>query len=313
MNMNNVEAKLDLHISPQLYLMDKPGFDRILSFLQPEVSDLTFTNLFMWQHSYGLQPLYTPDLDYRLLLAKPPNKWRPFFLPPAGDWSNLRKLSKALEFMDKLAETEGYKLWLRRIPGQLVQAFQKIDSSLIFHEDQRAFDYVYRAGDLIKLEGRKYHSKRNHLHQFERKYSWEYQRINQAALEECLALDAEWFHIKDAFDRDCSDEEKAIAMVINNYNDLGVTGGVIRVDGKIQAIAVGERLKTDTAVIHIEKANTDYDGIYAAINRQFAADFGANFLFINREEDMGIEGLRKAKLSYHPVRMIEKYSGERKG
>jgi uncharacterized protein len=313
MNMNIMEAKFDLQIGPQLYLADKPGFDRILSFLQPEVSDLTFTNLFMWQHSYGLKPIYAPEPDFWLLFAKPPAKCRPFFLPPVGDWSDSGKLIMALDLMDKLAETGGYKLWLRRIPGQLVQAFQKIDSSLIFQEDRRTFDYVYRAGDLIKLEGRKYHGKRNHLHQFDRKYSWEYQRIDQAALEECLTLDAEWFNIKDALHRNGSDEGKAMAMVLNNYNTLKVSGGVIRVDGKIQAIAAGERLRADMAVIHIEKANTDYEGIYAAINQQFAADFGAGFQFINREEDMGIEGLRKAKQSYYPVGMIEKYSGERNG
>ncbi len=312
--MNNGEAGLDLRIETRLDLTNKPSFDSILRGLQPEISDLTFTNLFIWQHSYGLRPIYLPDLNYWLLLATPPNKkWRQFFLPPAGDWSNLPKLSKALELMDKISETEGSKLWLRRIPVRLVQALQEIDPGLVFIEDRRTFDYIYRSRDLIRLEGRKYHAKRNHLHQFERKYDWEYQRIDRTALEECLALDAEWFNIKDAFSRKCSDEEKAMAMVMNNYEKLGVNGGVIRVDGKIQAIAVGERLKDDTAVIHIEKANIDYDGIYAVINRQFAADFGANFLFINREEDLGIEGLRKAKLSYQPVRMIEKFSGERNG
>jgi hypothetical protein len=308
--MNRMESMMD--VCSELTLAHKPVFDRIFNVLQPEISDLTFTNLFMWQYSYGLKPVYLPDCDYWLLLANPPNKWNPFFLPPLGDWNNPAQLKAALGAMDQLARARGFKLRLRRIPKQLVDALQPIDSSLQFREDNRTFDYIYQASDLIKLEGRKYHGKRNHVNQFQRKYLWEYQRITPPVLEECLAIDKEWFNIKDALRCECADEEKAMALVINNYLALGVSGGVIRVNGNIEAIAVGERLTADMAVIHIEKANTEFDGIYAAINQQFAADFCAGFQLINREEDMGLEGLRKAKNSYNPVRMIEKFNGERK-
>ena len=233
-------------------------------------------------------------------------------MPPVGDWSDPVKLKAALDAMDRLARDGGFKLRMRRIPEQLADALRRLDSTLHFQEEDRAFDYVYRATDLIKLEGRKYHSKRNHIHQFQRKYLWEYQRITPPVLEECLAIDSQWFKIKDALRSECANEEKAMALVMNNYQALGVSGGVIRVNGNIEAIAVGERLNTDMAVIHIEKANTEYDGIYTAINQQFAMDFGSGFQFINREEDLGLEGLRKAKSSYHPVRMIKKYNGERK-
>ncbi len=307
-----MEAKTDADTHSQICLTDKPSFDHILHHLQPETSDLTFTNFFMWQHSYGLRPIYLPDLDYWVLFAKPPNRWRPFFLPPVGDWNNPDKLKKVLDYMDRLAKSEGVALWLRRFPGQLSQALHDIDPTIVFTEDPRTFDYIYQAQDLIKLEGRKYHSKRNHLHQFSRKYSWEYQRITQRVVEECCSFSTEWFDIKEVFHRVCTDEQKAMAMVMNNYDALGVCGGVIKVDGQIQAIAVGEKLRDDMAVIHIEKANIEYEGIYAAINQQFATDFGAPFQYINREEDMGIEGLRKAKLSYHPARLVMKFNGERK-
>jgi hypothetical protein len=308
--MNKVEPMMEVNM--ELTLAQKPVFDRIFNVLQPDVSDLTFTNLFMWQYSYGLKPVYLPDYDYWLLQAIPPNQWSPFFLAPVGDWSDPVKLKAALEAMEWLACAGGYALRFRRIPEPLAEALRHIDSSLDFGEDDRTFDYIYAAMDLIKLEGRKYHSKRNHVNQFQRKYLWEYQPITPSILEECLAIDKEWFSIKDALHRECPDEEKAMALVMNNYQALGVSGGVIRVGGNIEAIEVGERLNADMAVIHIEKANIEIDGIYAAINQQFAADFGAAFQFINREEDMGIEGLRKAKSSYHPVRIIKKFNGKRK-
>jgi hypothetical protein len=302
-----------MDVITEFTLAHKPVLDRIFNVLQPDISDLTFTNLFMWQYSYGLKPVYLADCDYWLLQAEPPNKWNPFFLAPVGDWTNPMKLKTALEAMDRLAGAGGFKLRLRRIPGQLADALQRIDSSLQFREDDRTFDYIYLATDLIKLEGRKYHGKRNHLNQFQRKYLWEYQRITPPVLEEILSIDKEWFNIKDVLQCECPDEERAMALVMNNYQALGVSGGVIRVNGNIEAIAVGERLTADMAVIHIEKANTEFDGIYAAINQQFAADFGAGFQLINREEDLGLEGLRKAKNSYNPVQLIKKYNGERKG
>lgn len=294
----------------ELNLTDKPSIDRILANLQPEVSDLTFTNIFMWQYSYGLRVFYDETLDYWFLLAKP-SRWRPFFLPLIGDWSDEDKLRKALRIMDNLMKEENSDLLLRRIPWRLGEAFRRIDPCLILKEERNTFDYLYRSRDLISLAGRKYHSKRNHLSQFQRKYRWEYLRITTEIIKECTKLETEWLNLK-TFETAPNSEELAIALVLNNFNTLGVVGGVIKVEGEIQALAVGERLNEKTAVIHIEKANTNFEGIYATINQQFAADQWGNFELINREEDMGIEGLRKAKLSYHPTELIEKFSVSRK-
>lgn len=290
----------------ELNLTDKPSFDRILADLQPKVSDLTFTNLFMWQYSYGLRVFYDETLDYWFLLAKP-SRWRTFYLPVIGDWSDEDKLRKALRTMDDLMKEEGSDLLLRRVPRRLGEALRRIDPSLILKEERNTFDYLYRSSDLVSLAGRKYHSKRNHLSQFQRKYRWEYLPITSEIIKECTKLETEWFNLK-SFESTPNSEEQAIALVLNNFAALGVVGGVIKIDGEIQALAVGERLNEKTAVIHIEKANTNFEGIYAAINQQFAADQWGNFELINREEDMGIEGLRKAKLSYHPTELIEKFS-----
>lgn len=123
--------------------------------------------------------------------------------------------------------------------------------------------------------------------------------------EECLKIESSWFDVRNP--EPCSENE-AMAIVLRNFQSLGVVGGVIKVDGVIQALTVGEKLNQNTAVIHIEKANTEYDGAYTAINHEFAAREWSDLEFINREEDMGIEGLRKAKQSYYPVRMVEKFT-----
>lgn len=308
--LNNNGSGVKMGFFRQLTLDDKAVFDRILSRLQPESSDLTFTNLFMWQYNYGLQIFYDESLDYIFLWAKPP-KWKNFFLPPAGDWTNPEKLKRALHFMEEWAKTEGFEFLIRRTPKELAEALRKADPTLLFKEERNTYDYLYLTADLINLAGRKFHGKRNHLNQFLRKYQWEYQVMDPDLAVECLNLETDWFNLQEE-DREMDDENRAMAAVLSNFKTLGVTGGVIKVDGKIQALAVGEELNTRMAVIHIEKANTEFDGMYAAINQQFAANAWSGYEYLNREEDMGIEGLRKAKLSYNPVRMVEKYSVGRK-
>lgn len=290
----------------KLKLEDKPDFDRILKNLQPETSDLTFTNLFMWQCNYGLGVSYVEDLDYWILMAKPPHpKWKPFFLPPVGDWGNRAALEAAYRLMGEIAAAEKFALQLRRVPELLATGLCQIDPGLATKLERNTSDYLYSASDLINLAGRKFHSKRNHLNKFLRQYNWEYQAMTPEVARECLSIESAWFDVRDP--EPCTEDE-AMAIVLQNFQYLGVVGGVIKVDGAIQALTVGERLNQNTAVIHIEKANTEYDGAYAAINHEFAAREWAEMEFINREEDMGIEGLRKAKQSYYPVRMVEKFT-----
>ncbi len=293
----------------RLVLDDKTSFDQLLRELQPETSDLTFTNLFMWQYSYGLQVMYDHALDYWILWADPPNaKWKKFFLPPVGDWNNLDKLREVFKIMEKWAVNQNFEFLIRRAPKRLFETLSKIEPNLIAKEERRTFDYLYNSSDLINLAGRKYHGKRNHLNQFLRKYQWEYSKLNQELVQECLDLKTDWFDIKKRPGKELTDEERAMARVLDKFAVLRVVGGVIKIEGKIQALAVGERLNSNTAVIHIEKANIEYDGMYTAINQQFAANCWSEYEFINREEDMGIEGLRKAKLSYKPVKLVEKFS-----
>lgn len=289
----------------ELNITDKPVFDRLFGTIRAEVSDLTFTNLFMWQHTYGLKVHYAESIDFWLLLAEP-GRWKPFFLPPVGDWSNLQKLETVYGMMQNVAEAKKFNLLLRRQPETLCQVYQQFDPDLTVKHDRNTFDYLYKIDDLIHLRGRSLHSKRNHLNRFMRQYPWKYHHLSPDLLQECLNMETEWFNIKTGLSGELDDEEIAMARILHHYDSLGVTGGVITVNGTIQAITVGEKLNRNTVVIHIEKGNIDFDGIYAAINQQFLLNEWESVEFVNREEDMGIDGLRQAKLSYRPCKLIEK-------
>ena len=176
-----------------------------------------------------------------------------------------------------------------------------------YERDPNNDDYVYSTYDLINLEGKKYHQKRNHINRFLKNYEYTYESIDDSNIEECIAAEIEWLKGKEP-DRSLQDEKIAIMEALNNFDQLGLKGGALRIDGKIQAFSIGDLLNPEMVVIHFEKANTEYHGSYAMINQQFAANCWKDIPYINREEDMGIPGLRKAKRSYHPIKMVEKYT-----
>jgi hypothetical protein len=287
----------------ELSIDDQKDFDLVVAGLQLETSDLNFSNLWMWSHAYGLTVRFLPKLDYWLLLAQPP-KWKPFFFAPLGDWSDRDKLRIVLTELQQVARAAGMQFFMRRTPQTILDKLLQLEPGLQYREDRNTYDYLYTAENLTQLAGRKLHSKRNQLNQFLRKYQWTYQTMDQEVVTECLKLETPWFNLKENADP----ENEAMLRLLCNFASLGVAGGVIRVNGQIQALTVGEQLNADTALIHIEKANTDYDGIYAAINQQFVSNQWPQMTYINREEDMGIDGLRQVKLSYQPLRLIEKFN-----
>lgn len=292
----------------EITLADKTAFDFVLDQMQPELSDYTFTNFYMWQDTYGLQIAYDEALDYWYILANPP-QWKPFFFAPLGDWVDEAKFKAALEKILHYSVDHQMQQLFHRVPEDFVKRVLVLFPQFRTKEDRNTFDYLYNTNDLIELSGRKLHGKRNHLNQFLRSYEWEYQPMDGSVAAECLELDTAWFnlHIPEE-DGKISGENRAMIEIFSNFQDLGLTGGVIRIGGAIEALTVGEKLNQGTTVVHIEKANTEYRGIYAAINQQFVIKEWSDTLTINREEDMGLEGLRRAKMAYNPVDLVKKYS-----
>ena len=170
------------------------------------------------------------------------------------------------------------------------------------------FDYVYLTEELISLSGKKFQPKRNHISFFRRNNIWNYERIEKSSIPECLEMSEKWLEQSNAEYRDDLEAElKIIRRAFANYDELDYVGGLIRADGKVVAYTMGEKLTDDTFCIHIEKAFADIRGASQLINQQFAENELKSYKYINREDDVGADNLRKAKLSYNPVFMVEKY------
>ncbi len=179
-------------------------------------------------------------------------------------------------------------------------------SDLTVTDRRDSYDYVYLREKLVTLSGKKLHSKRNHINKFKSLYAYEYHSFSKEFAKECLALEKEWLDSKtemDDFSREC--EFDAVRKSIEDFDALECKGGVLTVDSKVVAFTIGEMLTADTALIHMEKADASYQGAYPMINQQFCEHEFHEAVFIDREEDMGLEALRKAKLSYVPEKLIE--------
>jgi uncharacterized protein len=284
-----------------LGLEDRDILRKILWDYQPETSELTFTNLFMWQAHYGYR--WSLHQERLLLLSNTGDDW--WALPPLGP-SPRREICRDL------------LTWLGEEKGQAAPRIERADQRLISelagaHEFavepvRDHFDYVYRAEDLIQLAGGPYHAKRNHINSFVREYAYSYEPLRAEHLPACLEMAERWCQWRKC-DEDLSlmGEWGALARGLRHFAALEVQGGVILVGGQVEAFTFGELLNPATAVIHIEKANPEMRGLYAVINQQFCQYAWAQVPNINREQDLGEPGLRVAKLSYHPQRLVEKY------
>ncbi len=188
-------------------------------------------------------------------------------------------------------------------------------ASFSIEPDRDNFDYVYLSEKLISLSGRKLHSKKNHLNAFRKMYPQaEYLPITEDILPDCLEELQRWYDIRIQDEPDdpfIGWESRAIREVFADYAYFGLKGSAIRLDGRIIAFTFGEQLNTDSVVVHVEKADPAIRGAYPAINQAYVKHYWQEMTYINREEDMGHEGLRKAKESYKPVKMIEKFNVKR--
>lgn len=173
-------------------------------------------------------------------------------------------------------------------------------------------EYVYSREKLQNLSGKKLQPKRNHINKFLSLYpSWEYVEISEQDKRDCLHLTDVWLeqelNISPQFKQDYSTERKVIETLFDNFKKLGLYGGAIKIDKQIVAYSMGTFIREDTFNTNIEKANRKFEGAYTIINREIAKHLPAQIQYINREEDKGIMGLRKAKQSYYPLQMVEKY------
>ena len=180
---------------------------------------------------------------------------------------------------------------------------------MVFEDDRPNQDYVYMKQDLIDFKGRRYHQKKNHLNYFNKHYKYEYAQVTSDMKDEVMMFIDEFNARKDIPEHEMEMllmEKNAMEDVFSNLEEVGYIAGAIRIGGKIEALSVGGRLGKDTVTCHVEKANTEYRGLYPAICSEFCRHLPEEIKYINREEDMDLENLRKSKLSMKPVMMMEK-------
>jgi len=284
---------------------DKPEIDAFLKPLKPEASELTFTYMIMWGQDGKFTWAVEDDVLY--VLVRFGEKYPPFLLPPVPKDMGMDYAHAVAKGCEALAAI-GAKPKFRSISGPFVPLFEQHAPGLRLLHERDSDDYVYLAEDLITLRGKKLHGKRNHINQFRSRYSFEYRPLRPEDEGACMELYLGWLQEKDVFAPGILGEMKGLRFLLPNMEQLGVKGGAIFVDGRMAAFTLGEQLSPDMALIHIEKADSAIPGLYPLINQQFAEHEWSGVTYINREEDMGVEGLRKAKLSYHPVRMTEKFA-----
>lgn len=181
--------------------------------------------------------------------------------------------------------------------------------SFAFESDRAMEDYIYTADDLRNLTGRRYQPKRNHINRFLATYpDYRYEELTPDRFAECMQLEREWRRAHEGHTSELCAEQRAMQRAFDHFEALAMRGGCVYVGDKLIAFTYGSAVNDHTFVIHAEKADTDYDGAFTIINKLFAQHLPAEFSLINREEDLGIEGLRQSKLSYHPLRIQPKFT-----
>jgi hypothetical protein len=277
---------------------DKLVFDKHYQQFPPTHSGELFTTMVSWGEYVEYR--YVLIDNSIIILTKASNEI--IIHPPSGKF-NLDLTKQVIRLAIKENMTFGF---IKKTEKNHLSTYFP---SLTFIEDRDYFDYVYRASDLAELSGTKYGKIRNRLNKFAKNFAYITEEISEKNINEVNEFLRRWCLWKDCGSNELlENERKAIICLMSNYFDFNLMGLALRINGTIQAISVHEKMNAETAVIHFEKGSPDFDGIYKAINMETAQRVRHFVPYINREEDLGIPGLRKAKLSYHPDHFIEIYN-----
>lgn len=268
--------------------------------------EFAFLNIFMWSRVY-----HTKIARYKdFVIARSEGK-RLHYLYPAGTGD----VEDAIDAILEDARQDGRNPIIFSLTEEGVQRLEKQHPGAFTIEKPREeADYIYLADDLANLAGKKYQKKRNHCSRFERSYpDWEFHEITPEAMDDVCDFNNRWCRLYDnRGDEGIEEEHRAIQLACRNYEDLKLKGGYITVNGEVVAFSFGSPLGDDMFVTHVEKALYDVSGAYNIINREMARRFCSGYTYINRENDVGEDGLREAKLSYHPYLIEEKFTAELK-
>ncbi|MDR1910972.1 MAG: phosphatidylglycerol lysyltransferase domain-containing protein [Helicobacteraceae bacterium] len=273
--------------------------DDALKICAPRSADATFVNLWLWRFERKIELAIQNGFVF---IKQTYEGQPPYFLFPIGRGDP----KPAIEAIEKHCADRGFALSFRALTIEQKTALENACPDLFdFTLNRDHSDYLYDCAALIALNGRDYHSKKNFINRFATFYGIHYERLNDQNLGETIAFINAWF---DRAPYPVESEKKGIISLLNDYRRFRCSYGILRAEGWIVAFTIGESLSDDMAVIHVEKADgANYQGSYQTINQAHLQAEYSDKKFINREEDLGIEGLRKAKLSYRPIALIDKF------
>ena len=268
-------------------------------------SDLCFTNLYAWGKKFNTQFAVT---DEWLFIRFKDNNGRNSYLKPIGTGD----IKEGIEIILEDHKQFNTVFQIRGMTKQMIEEVETaFPNKFIFKLNLSVSDYIYTVDKLRELKGKKLQSKRNHINRFNRENDWKYKTLtnNSELVKECKIMLNKWMELnKDEKDPSLIYDDFATTIMLENFERLNLRGGLICVDNEIVAFSIGEPLTKDTIVVHVEKAFTSIHGAYTIINQQFALHETEGYTYINREEDMGVENLRRAKLSYYPDILLEKFN-----
>lgn len=294
----------------QIHLSDKPILDHFLKNINNQNSETTFTNFYMWRKSYAVR---WAVVNNHLVIE--PNAFEAsWILPPYGLKQDEHLFKEAIEDVIADYRSRDKTLVVRAITEAEKRKFEiNFPNAFLYTEEPEIADYIYLGENLRTLAGRKYSKKRNHINAFKSdhpEYIFEEMTLEKAP--EALDFLERWYgrrYLEGTLDDGLLAEREATYCALTNAGELDFKGGMIRLNGKIVAFTMGEKVNEDTVVIHVEKAFPEFRGLYPVINQDYLNYFWQDITYVNREEDMGLLGLRKAKESYYPEYLLKKYKG----
>ena len=293
-------------IFKKLCIDDKNIIDKYIypyKFLSCEYS---FTSLYIWKDACDIQyAIY----KQALILKKRDFEGNYHFMQPLG--YSIEDLGEIIEKLKEYRKENHMKYLFKDLEESFIDEFNALlneKNEFYIKEDRDNFDYLYEAKKLMTLSGKKLHSKKNHYNAFTRTYNYEVVEINdEKVINDVIDASQKWYEETDEKDIRLYYELLAIKDIINNMNLLNLNGVAVYVDGKVAAFSIGESLNEKLAVIHIEKGDKNINGIYSFIAKTLIDKCFNNAEIINREQDLGIDGLRKSKMSYYPLKLEKKF------
>ncbi|KAA6326526.1 hypothetical protein EZS27_024376 [termite gut metagenome] len=264
--------------------------------------DLSFSNLCSWRPLYNTKfALIDKFLVFKFWVGS-----KQVYMQPIGEGD----LTKLVDILIADAKAEGKPFYMLGLCLEMkVNLERMLPNKFTFTTKRSYSDYVYLRENLVTLKGKKYQPKRNHINRFKKEYKdYKYMPIALDNLQDCLSVEAEWQESNDRKQGEKADDEnQAVIYALTHFEELGLTGGILYVNDRAVAFTYGMPINQDTFGVHVEKADVRMNGVGSMINYEFAQRIPEQYMYVNREEDLGMEGLRKAKLSYYPEIILDKY------